>query len=59
MTITSKKRPVNTNTMGNKQGKKRHKHNIQSSLDKVNQALNPDPMKEIISFLKEDSERQR
>ena len=59
MTTTSKKRPVCNNTMDNKQGKKRNAYNIQSRQDKVNEALNVDPTKEFISYLKKDSERQK
>lgn len=59
MTTTSKKRPVCNNTMDSKQGKKRNAYNIQSRQDKVNEALNVDPTKEFISYLKKDSERQK
>lgn len=45
--------------MDNKQGKKRNAYNIQSRQDKVNEALNVDPTKEFISYLKKDSERQK
>ena len=60
ITKTSEKRPlfvpIHETT---KKAQKRHTENIQSTLDKINEALNADPTKELISFLKEDSERQQ
>ena len=42
-----------------RKAEKRQRVNIQSTLGKINEALNADPTKELISFLKEDSERQQ
>ena len=54
MITTSKKRPLFVPIhQTTKKGKKRHAGYIQSALEKINEALNADPTKGLISFSKE------
>ena len=54
-TVSKKKTAFSTSTLNNKEGKKAtYKKN-----SKINKALNDDPTKELISYLKGERERQQ